>query len=352
MASLLAEGTPQGEPGRNAEGTGPGWFDTDQDNNEIAGNIRYHELLAQTVKTRNDETDEHVEECFEAVDRGMFLPTLCYFNSSEELQLSNEGFLQAVYRDGPFKFRPFPFHQSAPSLYCRALHALELNTGDSFLQVGSGTGYFQQMVNLMIGVDAVSHGIELNRTNVAFAQEATARYEFDHPAYSGATPSFYVGDAFQIDARRNIKYDKIYVAGGCTDDDQLQFLELLKPGGVLVGPFGSSFLKMKKNHVGEVETESLCSVVFQPLEKPAAAGDAGPMIVLQPFVFSPDAFEDAPKRFREAANALMVLSRAKGELPGKLPTAIWLLVLQMCSGDWFEYVPTEVETLQRGRDIS
>ena len=63
--------------------------------------------------------------------------------------------------------RPVKFgkqHQSAPSIYCAALVALQLEGNEPlhFLNVGSGTGYLQAIVVHTLAEGSVVHGIELD----------------------------------------------------------------------------------------------------------------------------------------------------------------------------------------------
>jgi protein-L-isoaspartate O-methyltransferase len=77
-----------------------------------------------------------VESVFRTVDRGIFyLPK----------------FREAAYRD--LAWREGHIHISAPCIYTRAMEALELEPNLSFLNIGSGTGYFSTMVGLILGKD-------------------------------------------------------------------------------------------------------------------------------------------------------------------------------------------------------
>ncbi len=76
-----------------------------------------------------------VESVFRAVDRGIFyLPK----------------FREAAYRD--LAWREGHIHISAPCIYTRVMEALELRPNLSFLNIGSGTGYFSTMVGLILGI--------------------------------------------------------------------------------------------------------------------------------------------------------------------------------------------------------
>ena len=61
-----------------------------------------------------------------------------------------------------------------------------------------------------------------------------------------AFPSFFCADAYLINARRNVSYDRIYIAAGAPRSALAHFSRLLRPGGVLIGPFGDTLLQVTK----------------------------------------------------------------------------------------------------------
>merc|ERR1719277_882780 len=98
------------------------------------------------------------EDCiaaFEAVDRQNYWPA--------------EGG-KLAYADMPL--RSGRLHLSAPHIYAKALESLlPLRPGMSFLNVGSGTGYFNSIVSEMIGPLATNQGIEIWPETVAHANQ-------------------------------------------------------------------------------------------------------------------------------------------------------------------------------------
>ena len=353
------------------------------DNDDDTSSTHNHSALVASVigvkskqqedQDQDDQDQDHITEqvdaAFQSVHRGRFLPSYRFYCSQDEfkadyltqyLELSNADYLQLVYRNRPFMLPGHPAHQSAPSLYHQALVALQLNNTDSFLQIGSGTGYLQTLASRLMGPDSICHGIESNEALVLFSRQASARYRTTAVATTAVAtaaattttvattaakstlqntscmPEFFHGDGFLIDSVRNIKYDKIYIAGGCQVEDQEHFLKLLKPGGCMVGPFGSSFLKLQLGVDGTLTEDVLCGVQFKSLEK----SDPSKMIVLRPYMFDVLRFKEANNRFKDATRAVLMLSRRgrgkhRGGLPGMLPQFVWLRLLQFCARDWF-----------------
>ena len=286
------------------------------------------------------------------VDRRDFFPSyqqLCILSDDPNGYSDQLDFYKEFYKLRAFAVanKQTPFHHSSPSLYLRALVKLELKPNQSFLQIGSGTGYFQTFVNHIIGPNGISHGIELRPTCVEFAKLACARHNLKHND-NIAQPIFFLGNGFQI-SKVNIKYDRIYVAGGVAKEDQEYFTSLLKPGGILVGPFGSSFLKLIKpmdrydenfNNDGKIKIseEIICNVIFKTM---ICCNEALPRdFVLIKYIFSNHTYLDAPKRFRSATIAILILSKR-----GMLNKDVFLYVLSFCGLDWFNL--TQCELLQR-----
>ena len=94
------------------------------DNDELIDNL----LDANYIKS------EIVERVFRAVDRANYI-------------LSDHK--ESAYKDLAWKHGHL--HLSAPCIYTQVLEHLKLDEGMSFLNLGSGTGYFSTMVGLILG---------------------------------------------------------------------------------------------------------------------------------------------------------------------------------------------------------
>lgn len=96
-----------------------------EDNDDLIDNLKE----AQYIRT------EKVEQAFRAIDRGDY-----YL----------DGYRDSAYKDLAWKHGNI--HLSAPCIYSEVMEALKLQTGLSFLNLGSGTGYLSTMVGLIIGI--------------------------------------------------------------------------------------------------------------------------------------------------------------------------------------------------------
>lgn len=91
------------------------------------------DLVYRLIEAKYIKTPE-VEMVFRAVDRKHFI-----LPEGENI----------AYSDSPWKSGNL--HLSAPCIYCRVLENLELAPGMSFLNLGSGTGYLNTLVGLILG---------------------------------------------------------------------------------------------------------------------------------------------------------------------------------------------------------
>lgn len=102
-----------------------GAVSTGVDNDHLIDNL----IEANFIKT------PLIEKVFRSVDRAFyFLPE----------------FRKAAYKDLAWKHGNL--HLSAPCIYSKVLEELNLKPGQSFLNIGSGTGYLSTMVGLILGM--------------------------------------------------------------------------------------------------------------------------------------------------------------------------------------------------------
>lgn len=186
---------------------------------------------------------------FQAVDRQHFWP-------SETGQL--------VYADVPL--RSGSLHLSAPHIYAKSLESMmPMRRGMSFLNVGSGTGYFNSVVSELTGSAATNHGVDIHPETVAHANGCCQRLGKQHIAFT-------VGNVYQLNVRETMRYDRIYV-GACAAPRTKYLYDLLEVGGVLVGPFQTGSTQQLRRVTRQTETrfvvEPLGSVQFACLVEPS-----------------------------------------------------------------------------------
>lgn len=156
-------------------------------------------------------------------------------------------------------------HQSAPHIYASALEMLmPLRPGISFLNVGSGTGYFSSIVSELIGEFAISDGVDIWPETVAFAA--------DNCRQAGKNNiHFTVGNVYQLDVNQGTLYDRIYL-GACGSVHSVYLYKLLQVGGILVGPFetgtGQHLRRVVRRSDTRFDVEVISSVRFASLVEP------------------------------------------------------------------------------------
>ncbi|KAM3184001.1 hypothetical protein ACTXT7_009245 [Hymenolepis weldensis] len=141
-----------------------------------------NDSLIDSIVKRSD-FPPHIERVLRLVDRGDY-------TISPKTQ---------IYSDSAWRVERL--HLSAPGIYATVLRDLNIQPGQSVLNIGSGTGYLSTMFGLLLGSNGVNHGIELHSSNVQFARErlrhfmstSDAIYECDF-----CPPQFTVGNIFSV----------------------------------------------------------------------------------------------------------------------------------------------------------
>lgn len=110
----------------------------------------------------------------------------------------------------------------------------------SFLNIGSGTGYFSMLAGYIIGSKGLNHGVELRANLVEHANECCDEFLMYTPKMRKVIcyPQFIAGNCFHIDALAQ-KYDRVYCGAACPRQKTSFFLQLLKPGGFVIVPSNS-----------------------------------------------------------------------------------------------------------------
>jgi len=162
-----------------------------------------HEDMADTLARDGAARSPHVVAAFRAVDRAQFLPA----------DARADAYIDSPARSGAF-------HQSSPSIYAAALEALDLGGGrrQSFLNIGSGTGYF----SALCATAAAHAGGELS-PHVGIERHA----ELTTWARARTTDVFYdVGDVYDVVAA----CVEINSASGAPDNSSLShFSAMTRP---------------------------------------------------------------------------------------------------------------------------
>ncbi|XP_066248254.1 protein-L-isoaspartate O-methyltransferase domain-containing protein 2-like isoform X2 [Euwallacea similis] len=159
-------------------------------------------------------------------------------------------------------------HISAPCIYSKVMEELNLTSGISFLNLGSGTGYFSTMVGLILGSNGINHGIELHEDVIEYANKKLE----DFKEYSGAVdefdfcePKFIQGNCLCLSTECSNLYDRIYCGAACPEEYEPYMKNLMKIGGILVMPLNDQLLQIKRLSESQWKVRSLLPVSFASL---------------------------------------------------------------------------------------
>lgn len=181
--------------------------------------------MARNLSKRGCVSSREVEEAFSRIDRSLFLP-----KTSSEF----------AWEDAPLRAYDHDaecvVHLSAPSIYAAALEALDLSASLSFLNVGSGAGYFSALASTILGPGSIHHCVEISAPLVDRCRQTFRDLSRqDVPELRHA--NVHVASCFDLDLDFGMKFDRIYVGAGAKLSDAKALSKLLKPKGIIVGPF-------------------------------------------------------------------------------------------------------------------
>ncbi|KAI6183509.1 Protein-L-isoaspartate O-methyltransferase domain-containing protein 1 isoform X2 [Aphelenchoides bicaudatus] len=200
-----------------------------------------------------------MEFAFRIVDRGDFFP--------EDKRTEN------AYKDQAWRSEdgnPGFIHLSAPCIYANALEYLDLRPGLSFLNIGSGSGYFNTVAGYLLTEAGTNHGVELFENMIEYADSAQQKHSTrpSSSAFSFCEPEFFNASAFYI--KNGMQYDRIYVGALVPNNRRVYFCQMLKIGGILVLPYGSRLLQIVRKDVDKYFIYKISNVSFSSLIDPTS----------------------------------------------------------------------------------
>lgn len=294
-------------------------------------------------------TSSDVENGFRSVDRRLFVPKGC-----EEL----------AYKDQPI--REGNIHISAPHIYGSVLEALDLkkDADISFLNAGSGTCYLTCIAASILGPRSVHYCVDICEDVINHARTTIASWKKHEAANVCKTQNIelFTANALELNINKGecaLGFDRVYIGAAIEKKNLNMFKNMLKPGGVLVGPVDDELVKIVRSHVRgpalcpKFTTQVLSGVRFAPLlVKPSI------QTIIPARVWDPSNHHLYPNSFRGACRELLMCSIAKKKQPvtirpkeklnaaSMLPRALWVEVLSFANRDWFDAPLTEVDFLR------
>jgi len=195
--------------------------------------------------------DGRIKKALLEVPRGEFVPI---------------DYLAEAFQDKPLRLgQPYSFNVSAPHMYAFCLEHLEIQPGNSFLDIGSGCGHMTALGGYLVGKTGESHGVDISPHAIELAKTSLRNMKRRGIEISNVT--FEKRNIFLPD-KDGKKWDRIHVGAACAHKLKFKIYELLKPGGILIMPIGSSMVLAKKDIYGLTKETKLIDVRYGELVTP------------------------------------------------------------------------------------
>lgn len=214
--------------------------------------------MVDRMITNRDIRQRRVERAFRVVERPSFLP-----RENRRFTYLPE---RVEHQEGG-AFHPGPLHLSALDIYAQVLEYLQIRRGDTFLNVGTGSGYFSTLVGVCLGDTGTNHGIEIFKNLITYSKGTIKDWTRTASASSVgfAYPDIRCADIHDhnfLDAHRH-RYDRIYISFLLHDRTVLdKTIKMLKIGGILVVPMLGNMSRYTRLSETEANCEVLARVTF------------------------------------------------------------------------------------------
>ncbi|XP_060873644.1 protein-L-isoaspartate O-methyltransferase domain-containing protein 1-like [Metopolophium dirhodum] len=216
------------------------------------------EMINSLIKRKYIHTI-NVEKVFRSVDRGLYITDDDKLNAYRDIIVVQN-------HCHPRQSSAFVVNLSAPSVYATALECLDLHNGHTFLNIGSGLGYFSTLAGLSLGVNGINHGIEIDSSLIDIAYQKLEEFKQNSAAidyFEFCEPVFIEGNACELLSEGY--YDRVY-CGAQVPPAKSSFMKaLIKIGGVLVMPMEGFLVKVIRKSEFSWNTIEVLEVRFADL---------------------------------------------------------------------------------------
>jgi protein-L-isoaspartate(D-aspartate) O-methyltransferase len=218
----------------------------------LAERMAEREKLLADLESGGYLNDPHLEEAMLEVPRHVFVP--------KELR-------EAAYEDRPL---PIGFGQtvSAPHMVAMMSMALQLEGGESVLEVGTGVGYHAAVVKHLVGPKGKVVSVEFLPELVQLAKKNLRQARSKVEVHEGDGALGWPEDA---------PYDAVYVTCAIPDIPQA-LVDQLKEGGHFIAPVGITRCQLMAGRKidGELQLDDLGPCLFVNAQGELGAGDERP----------------------------------------------------------------------------
>lgn len=287
-----------------------------------------------------------------------------------------QGHMRMAHTDQPIK--EGNIHISAPHIYGAVVEALELpkDASLSFLNLGSGTGYLTCIAASILGPrsshycklytirpdylwgdgltnERIVAGIEIHDDAIEHCNEAIASWKESCPAAQKIDHIDIIhGNALELDVDVGecaLGFDRIYIGAAIEVYQLPMFKNLLKPGGILVGPVDGELMKVVRLQTPAdalgMETRDFTEELLSPVRFAPLVSQPKIETVIPARIWTPSLHQYYPDSFRDSCKAVLLCSHANYTQPVKpepkekvntacmLPRALWLEILSYTHRD-------------------
>jgi len=179
----------------------------------------------------------------------------------------SEDLMEEAYSDEPLRFSRMGFNISAPHMHAFCLENLDVQPGNSILDIGCGSGYITAACAYLAGEEGFCLGLDIHQHIIDFCESNIKKVQ-EKENIKLANIKLMNRNCF-LPLLDDMKFDRIHVGARCPESHIQYLYDLLNEGGIIVTPYGDQMLVAKKQSDGTMSEEFKLSVRYGDLTLPS-----------------------------------------------------------------------------------